>query len=152
MRKIIILFLILIIAALSYFAYANYSNKDLPTFGLPPIGDKGKIKALTKEFFESVKFKNYEALKHYVSKSLTQDEIYKFLDKTFETSHSEIDLQNFQIGNVEIDSQKTRARIKVSLFGIDQKNSAPLDKNKTIYLYYDNETSQWLIDITHLSN
>lgn len=147
MRKSILLTILFILALTAYFSYVHFTAADLPTFGLKLGGQKSELKNLTKNFLESIKFKNIDTLKSFISKeSLTQD-LEIFFKKTFDMSYQEIDLEKFSIEETQIDSTKSRCKIKVKLMGTNQITKEPFSKIRVLYWYFDTNLKIWLIDI-----
>lgn len=145
MRKFLIVLALLIVAAAAYLGYAHISGGAVPTFGLPIGGEKMKIRRATLAFFEHVKFKNTSAFTNLVSKDVSPEELDRYLTKTLGIDPDQVDLVSTSIDQIELDSNQTRARVKVHLSGQDLSNKRPLDISKIIFLYQSRDDI-WLID------
>lgn len=137
---------LLIFAAGAYLGYAHFSGGEVPTFGLPLGGEKKNIRDTTQAFYETIKFKNRDAIKHFVDATATQEDISDYLTKTFgEGALNEIDLNSVSIEQIELDSQETRARVKILLSGLYLDDKKAFTINKLLYFYRAN--SLWLLDL-----
>ena len=148
MRKSILFIIFFLLMCVAYFGYIHFTAADLPTFGLNLSGEKGKIKNLTKNFLEAIKFKNNEAIKSFIASDTPAEELNNFFKKTFDMSYEEINLEKFSIEEIEIDSSKTRCKIKINITGTNQITKEPFTKIRVLYWYLD--LKAWLIDIKNI--
>lgn len=149
MRKLLIVLLLLVLAALGYLAYAHFSGGAVPTFGLPIGGERERVRSRIKAFFEHVKFKNTSALKNFVKADTSQQEISSFLMKTLGADEDDVDLLKVNIDQVELNSSEQRARARIELVGTDLIKKQPIDLNKIVFLYLND--GEWIFDIKTVS-
>jgi hypothetical protein len=149
MRKILIVMLLILIAAVGYLSYAHFSGGAIPTFGLPIGGEKAQIRQKTYQFFENIKFKN-RVFTGLVQGDADQEQIYKYLRKTLGIEENLLDLTHVSIEKIELDSSKERARVKVKLSGQNITNKKPIEIQKLIFLYKNQKGDNWVIDINEL--
>ena len=145
MRKFFIMVLLLAIAAATYLGYAHFTGGSIPTFGLPLGGEKAKVRTVLLAFFENLKFKNKSALHSFVDNAASDDDIRQYLTKTFGTGIDMIDLTKILIKDIELDSQKQRARAKVELSGQNLAINKAFEIERVVFLYRVND--RWLIEL-----
>lgn len=146
MRKFFTILLLMSMAVLGYFGYAHYSGAAVPVWGLPLGGEKANVRSRVSIFFESLRFKNTQALKDFFAPDIQPQEIAHFLLQTFNTPVRDIDLQSAKIKDIELDSSKKRARVRIELSGQNLDDQKSLDISKIIFLYSEGESNKWLID------
>lgn len=145
MRTFVVIFLFLLISAGVYVGYAHFSGGQVPTFGLPIGGEKAKIREAATNFFEQIKFRNYDGLERY-TEEVTKDEIASYIKELFGINKNDLDLDEFSIKNIEMDSSKLRSRVVLSFTGRDVSTQAPFERQKMVFLYL-NKDKKWLFDI-----
>lgn len=151
MRKLLVLLLLLLVIAGSYFGYIHFTAADLPTFGLTLSGEKGKVKNTTKKFLESIEFKNVDAIKSFINSEVSVPDVDNFLNKTFDMPYDTVDLEKFSVEAIEMDSSNTRSKVRIRIMGNNQASKESFNKSKVLYWYFQPDMRTWLIDIKNLS-
>lgn len=145
MRTFVVIFLFLLISAGVYIGYAHFSGGQVPTFGLPIGGEKAKIREAINGFFEQVKFRNYDGLGRF-TEDVTKEEIESYIKNLFGINKNDLDLDDFLINSLEMDSSKVRSRATLSFRGKDVATQAPFEREKMVFLYLSKD-KKWLVDI-----
>lgn len=149
-KKIILLTLVILAAALCYLSYAHLSGGAVPTLGLPLGGEKAKIRHRAHRFFEHIMFKDTKALMEFVDKDTSQEQLITFVGKTMGADPQNVDLTFLKIEAIELDSNKKRARVRVALGGQDLTTKSDFAVTKVIFLYLS-ESNGWLLDTQFIS-
>lgn len=150
MRSFLISLLVVLVLVIGYLGYVHFSGGALPTLGLPLGGEKARVRAVTKAFFEHVKFKDQKGLIAYVAPGTNPAEADAYLDKTLGRETEKFDLVSVEIKSIEIDSKQTRARVHVMFYGQDLVAHKPVDLEKIVFLFRTDD-GNWLVDIRSLS-
>ncbi|MCA9506928.1 MAG: hypothetical protein KC505_00725 [Myxococcales bacterium] len=150
MKKFLALIFLILLAVIGYVSYAHLSGGAVPTFGLPIGGEQVLIRKQALRFFEDIKFKNMSGLKDFVDENTDLATVNNFIVKTIGFVPENVDLQSMKVENIELDSTKKRARVKIHLTGIELSEHKPFDSNKIIFLYQADK-HRWLIDVDNIS-
>lgn len=145
MKKILIFMLILLFTAVGYLSYAHFSGGKVYTFGLPIGGIKAQVRYRVNNFFEQIKFKNINELKNFTEPFISKEAFFTYLNNILNNPLDQIELENFTINNIELDSTKNRARVKTEFFYKNFITNKSFAQEKLIFLYHAN--NNWFIDI-----
>ena len=76
-------------------------------------GDKAYLRDRTLEFLEDIKFKDFEkASMYHLQETRKARDIPKLLQRVFKIRHEVLDIQDFEVLEVELDSKKHRGRVR----------------------------------------
>ena len=144
MKKLLAL-IVLLGAAGGAIYLAREGKLDLPA-GLGG-GDRSALKRKSERFLECLKFKNFaEAASFHSAADLkATPDIPKLLEDFFLIPPESLDVQEYRIDYVELDSTGRRAKVKtISTVRILNKNET---RKPEIMLYWKREGGQWYMDL-----
>ncbi len=124
---------------------AREGKLDLPA-GLGG-GDRALLKKKSERFLECLKFKNFieAAAFHSAADLKATPDIPKLLEDFFLIPPESLDIQEYRIDYVELDSTGQRAKVKtVSTVRILNKNET---RKPEIMLYWKRDSGQWTMDL-----
>ncbi|MBI5202248.1 MAG: hypothetical protein HY925_11720 [Elusimicrobia bacterium] len=122
---------------------AREGKLDVPGFG----GERAELKRKSQRFLECLKFKNFveAAAFHSAADLKATPDIPKLLEDFFLIPPESLDVQEYRIDYVELDSSGQRAKVKtVSTVHILNKNET---RKPEIMLYWKREGGQWYMDL-----
>jgi hypothetical protein len=111
MKSAIILGLVLLVAAGALFFVSQAGGVAVP--GLVATGDRGYLKDRTWEFLEDIKFKDFDkASSYHLEAARQRRDIPALIQRVFKVKHEVLDIQDFDILEVELDSKRGRGRVR----------------------------------------
>lgn len=144
MKKLLAL-IVLIVSAGGAVYLAREGKIDLPA-GLSG-GDRAVLKKKSERFLECLKFKNFieAAAFHSAADIKATPDIPKLLEDFFLIPPESLDVQEYRIDYVELDSTRQRAKVKtLTTVRILNKNET---RKPEIMLYWKREGGQWTMDL-----
>jgi len=149
MKWILRLLLIAALATLGYFVAAHFSGGSLPTFGLEIGGEKATVRANALKFWEDIKFKDTtSALTFLPNGKNSKVLLNSFLQKTFQCSPEKLDIEEYRIENLELDSTGKRARVKVKIWAHNLSTNKALEPQVLLFFHFDHITLGWMLDLS----
>ncbi len=136
--------LVLAIVIGGYLVAAHLSGGALFTFGLPLGGEERELRRITLSFLEDIQFKDYEeaATYHSPEKQETVDIPY-LMRRLFKSPPETLDIMEYEILWVDLDSSGTRARVRTRLKAKHLPSDQIREANAMIYFTRETKADPW---------
>lgn len=113
MKRWLILFTVVLVAALGYVGAAHFSGGAFPLPGLAVGGDRGQLRRLALAFLEDIQFKDFETASSYHAPEKREEvDIPFLLQRLFQVKPEALDIMSYEIVFADIDSSGNRGRVK----------------------------------------
>jgi hypothetical protein len=131
-----------------YLGAAHLSGGNLPTLGLPIGGDEAKLRSTALSFWEDIQFKDFDHAASYHAPEL-QDavDIPYLLQRLFKVKPEALDLMEYEVVFVDIDSSRLRARVKTRLKVKFLGNGKIKEQEVLLYFHRDDVDSPWFMKL-----
>jgi len=144
MKKSTVAFILVILVLGAYF---GYNSKWGRAFFLSLLSEDHKtLNEQTLSFMEDIKFKDFKKAASYHSpEDQKKANIPRLIEKLFKVKPELLDIMEYQILDVSLDSSKKRGRVKVKA-KIHMLNS---DKTKhpEMILYFHHKSGKWFMEL-----
>jgi len=111
MKSAVILGLLVLLAGGVLFFVSQSGGVAVP--GMVATGDRAYIRDRTWEFLEDIKFKDFKkASTYHLDATQKIRDIPALIQRAFKIPHEVLDIQDFEIIEVELDTAKTRGRVR----------------------------------------
>lgn len=111
MKSAIFLVVVLALAGGALLLLSQHSGAGMPTIALS--GDKGHLKDATLEFLEDIKFKDFKkASTYHLEDTQKARDIPQLIQRVFRIRHEVLDIQSYEVLEVELDTAKSRGRVR----------------------------------------
>ena len=148
MKKVILVVVLLILAVGGYFLTSHLTGGSLPTLGLPLGGESSVVRARALAFVEDLHFKDYHKAASVFEPHLQSPQnVRLFLETSFEVSAQHLDLIEYIVKQVELDSTKTRARVSLNVKAKNLLSSEEIEREWLLFLYYSQTEDKWYISV-----
>ncbi|MCA9550129.1 MAG: hypothetical protein KC933_08845 [Myxococcales bacterium] len=152
MKSAIILGLVLLVAGGVLFYVSQPGGVAVP--GVVATGDRGYIRDRTWEFLEDIKFKDFaKASTYHLESTQKARDIPNLLQRVFKIPHEVLDIQDFEIIEVELDTGKTRGRVRTlvryHVLGdreVREKEDAQRDTEMLFY-WFKQPDGSWVMEL-----
>jgi hypothetical protein len=138
----------LVIAVLmaGYLVAAHVSGGALYTFGLPLGGEEGELRRITLSFLEDLQFKDYQKAATYHAPELQKTvDIPFLLHRVFQTPPETLDIQEYEILWVDLDTSKLRARVRTRVKARYLPADEVREANLMLYFHRDTIHDPWFM-------
>ena len=116
MKRALIAFLVVLILAGGYLGVAHLSGGAFYTFGLPLGGDRGLLRRIATQFIEDIQFRDLVgAAKYHSPEDQAGVDIPYLLWQLFKVKPEALDIMDYEVVFVDLDSGGNRARVKLRL-------------------------------------
>ena len=106
----------LAVLATAYVGAAHLSGGAFPTLGLPLGGDRGELRRTSLSFWEDIQFKDFDKAASYHDPAVQEEvDIPYLIERLFLVKPEALDIMEYEIVLVDIDSTGLRARVKTRL-------------------------------------
>jgi hypothetical protein len=148
MKKYLYFLLFLLFVGGGYLAGAHFSGGAWYTFGLPLGGEKGWLRETTTAFWEDIQFKDFKkaAQYHTPDKQDTVDIPY-LLERMFLLKPELMDIMDYEIQFVDIDSTGLRARTKTRVHFKDLLNKDIRNQEILLYFHRNSMEEPWFMEL-----
>lgn len=131
-----------------YVGVAHLSGGNLPTLGLPIGGDEAKLRSMSLSFWEDIQFKDFDHAASYHAPELQDTVDIPFLiQRLFKVKPEVLDLMEYEVVFVDIDSSGLRARVKTRLKVKFLGNGKIQEKEILLYFHRDDASSPWFMKL-----
>lgn len=111
MKSALILFVLLAAAGAGLWLLSGPANLSVPAVVM--TGDRAYLRDRTLEFLEDIKFKDFEkASTYHLAEAQKARDIPALLQRVFHIKHEVLDIQTYEVLEVEMDSSKRRGRVR----------------------------------------
>ncbi len=131
-----------------YLLIAHLSGGALPSCGMPLGGERGELRRITHRFFEDLQFKDYSAASRYHApeKQETVDIPY-LVQRLFVQKPEMLDIQEWEILMVDIDSSGLRARVKNTVRVKHLADGEMRDQELMLYYKRTTKDAPWYMEL-----
>jgi len=138
-----VLFSTIIIISIFLFKGSNISSLNMLTF---LSKDVSIVQKFALSFFEDLKFKDFDsAAKYHSLKDQKKVNIPKLIEKLFKVKPEFLDIMEYKILEISLDSSKKRARVKMKA-KVNILNSGKI-KNPEVILYFHKKDEKWYMEL-----
>jgi hypothetical protein len=145
-RLFIVLVLILVAAAATYVVFAHLSGGSLPTLGLPLGGEKAVVRERVLSFLEDLRFRDEARAATYFETRTSDRPGDEFLSHIFNSGSERLDLESYEILDIELDRKAMRARVRVRLRVTTPLQKAPIEHDALLIVRKNLSGKKWLIE------
>jgi hypothetical protein len=148
MKKIAYLLFFLTLGAGVYAAGAHLSGGAWPTFGLPLGGAMGDLRQLCTSYWEDIQFKDFKKAAQYHDPSVQEAvDIPYLLERTFLQKPEFLDLMEYEVVFVDIDSTGLRGRARTRVRIKDLMQEKVRDQEVMLYFKRKSTAEPWYMDL-----
>lgn len=148
MKWIISIVVILLLLVGGYFAVAHFSGGAVPTFGLHVGGEQAGLRKEVLKFWEDIKFRDLKSASAFLpSSNQNPEQIANFLTQIFNTPASSLDLVNYDIELIELDSTGLRARVKTKLTANNLSKQEVTTSETMLFFYRTSGGETWYLEL-----
>jgi len=134
----------LLVAAGGYLGVAHLSGGAFPTPGLPIGGDAGELRRISLSFWEDIQFKDFDKAASYHPPELQESvDIPFLLQRLFVVRPEALDILEYEVVMVDIDSTGDRARVRTRLKVKELARGKIQEKQVMLYFRREAETDPW---------
>lgn len=134
----------LLLGAGAYLGVAHLSGGAYPTFGLPLGGESGELRRISLSFWEDIQFKDFERAATYHPPELQdQVDIPYLLQRLFVVRPEMLDILEYEVVMVDIDSSGDRARVRTRLKVKELARGKVREKQVMLYFRRDGPEAPW---------
>jgi hypothetical protein len=138
------LFLGLAVAAGGYLSAAHFSGGAFPTPGLPLGGESGELRRLAMSFWEDIQFKDFDKAATYHPPELQDSVDIPFLiQRLFVVRPEMLDILEYEVVMVDIDSSGDRARVRTRLKVKELARGKIREKQVMLYFRREGPDTPW---------
>jgi hypothetical protein len=131
-----------------YVAAAHLSGGALPLPGVDVGGDRGELRRRTLAFFEDLQFKDFEgAAAQHAPQTRADVDIPFLLERLFVTKPEALEILSTEIVYAELDSDATRARVKVRVNVRDLVSQRAREQEVILYWARTDVGAPWWMDL-----
>lgn len=115
MRKSLLLFILLALGGLGAYFFVTPGGLNVAGFQLALNSDKQAVYDRTRNFLEDIKFKDFQrAATYHTPEEQRQVDIPRLIEEKFAVKPEFLDIRQYDVTDVEIDSTRVRARVKTT--------------------------------------
>lgn len=146
MKKVIVIFAVLVVLAVSAFVLSTYSGCRVSNKIDLSDPDKKAVEQLTLRFLEDIKFKDFKkAGTYHNAEEMKKVNIPMLLERIFQIKPEFLDIMRYEITGIDLDSSKIRARVKTHLV-IKVLNTKEI-KEVDVIFFYHKEEGKWYMKL-----
>lgn len=135
---------VLMVLAGGYLVAAHVSGGALFTFGLPLGGDEGGLRRIALSFLEDLQFKDFEKAATYHAPELQDTvDIPFLLHRLFQSPPETLDIMEYEVLWVDLDSSKLRARVRTRVKARHLPTGDLREANLMLYFHRENIHDPW---------
>ncbi|OIP31034.1 MAG: hypothetical protein AUK47_23385 [Deltaproteobacteria bacterium CG2_30_63_29] len=132
----------------AYTLLAHLSGGALPSCGLPLGGDRGELRRTTVSFWEDVKFKDYDHAATYHAPEVRDEIDIPYLLKRLLAERPEmVEIQDYEVLQVDIDSTDLRARVKSRVRMKHLGTGKASDREVLLFYKRADQTAPWYMEL-----
>ena len=144
MKKGLIAIGILVVLMGGYLTMAHFSGGAFPTFGVRVGGERAKLRSITLQFIEDIKFKDFQKAASYHPPDKQESlDIPFLLERIFMLKPEAIDIMKYEIVFAELDSSTLRGRVKARIKCKDLIRNAVKEKDIIFFYHRSDLKSPW---------
>lgn len=148
MKWFISIIVVILLVVGGYFAAAHFSGGALPTFGIAIGGEKSKLRSVVLKFWEDVKFRDLRSAANYLPQAQRDPaKVIGFLTQIFKTPSEALDLINYKVEVLELDSTELRGRVKMRLTANNLASGEAVDVETMLFFYREADGQKWLLEL-----
>lgn len=113
LKSIVVTLVALLVLAGAYLAAAHFSGGAFPTMGLPLGGPEAEMRRKVLSFWEDIQFKDFDgATRYHAPEARRTVDIRYLIERTFGVKPELIDIKEYEVMWVDMDSTGLRARVR----------------------------------------
>jgi hypothetical protein len=148
MKKALTILLVLACLSGGYLAVAHLSGGAFWTMGLALGGDRGALRRLALNFLEDIQFKDFVSAASYHAPDLIETVDIPFLiQRLFAVKPEALDIMDFEVVFVDIDSSGLRARVKARVKVKFLVNELMEERELVLYFHRDSVDDPWYMKL-----
>ncbi len=134
----------LLVATGGYIGVAHFSGGAFPTPGLSVGGDAGELRRIALSFWEDIQFKDFNKAASYHPPELQDSvDIPFLLQRLFVVRPEALDILEYEVVMVDIDSTGDRARVRTRLKVKELARGKIQEKQVMLYFRREAESATW---------
>jgi hypothetical protein len=146
MRKIILIFVALVFAAVLLLVFTTPSGLSVDGIGLTGSDDKRIVSEKSLSFMEDLRYKDFKkAATYHDFKERKTVDIPSLIERIFQVKPEFLDITRYDIKSVDLDSTGTRARVHMHSV-IKLLNTSEI-REPEIILYWMKEPEGWVMKL-----
>lgn len=152
MKSAIVLLLVVIVGGGVLYGLSSTDSFDLPTVVLS--GDRAYLRDGTLVFLEDIKFKDFDkASTYHLKEAQKVRDIPGLIRRVFRIKHEVLDIQSYEVLEVELDKAKARGRVRTMIryhvLG-DRKvrdNEDSHRSNELMFYWFKQPDGTWVMEL-----
>jgi hypothetical protein len=138
----------LALVAGGYLVGAHVSGGAWYTFGLPIGGDQGWLRRTVRDFWEDIQFKDFHSAAQYHSPDTQATvDIPYLLERLFAVKPEALDIMDFDVVMVDLDSTGLRARVKSRVKVKSLLDSQTTEKEIMLFFKRESVGAPWYMEL-----
>ncbi len=147
MKKLLFLFLVLILVALGLLYFGPTSGQIGGTLGPVTSGDAKFLRQRTIDFLEDLQFKDFDkAASYHNQQDRDRVDIAKLIERIFQVKPELLDIMRYEIKKIEIDRSGDRAKVKTHTV-IKVLNTKEIRKPEVILYWQKDPKEGWVMKL-----
>ena len=148
MKKLLLALMVIATLSGGYLAVAHFSGGAFWTLGLALGGDRGALRRIAMDFLEDIQFKDFVSAASYHAPDLIETVDIPFLiQRLFSVKPEALDIMDFEVVFVDIDSSGLRARVKVRVKAKLLLNELIEEREMVLYFHRDSVNDPWYMKL-----
>lgn len=144
MKRWLVLFTVLFVAAVGYVGAAHLSGGAFPTPGLEVGGDRGHLRRTALSFLEDIQFKDFQtAASYHAPDKRDEVDIPFLLQRLFQVKPEALDIMSYEIVFADIDTTGNRGRVKTRVKVKELLREQIRDQEIIFYFERENAAAPW---------
>ncbi|RMH70066.1 MAG: hypothetical protein D6675_10565 [Gemmatimonadetes bacterium] len=144
MRKTVLFFIMLVVIGGGIYLFTGkFSGVDLGLLQFVFSEDKKVLAELTEQFFEDIRFKDFEkAASYHSQEDQERVNIPKLIERMFKIKPEVLDIMHYEVTDVELDKSGYRARVHV-ISTVKMLNTDNVKEPEVIIYWQKDDQGTW---------
>lgn len=144
MKKILVVFALLLAVAAGVFVFSSRSGGVLPTGS---SSDRRHLEEQSLKFLEDLKFKDFtKAASYHSLEDRKKADIARMIESHFHIKPESLDIMRYEVVRVDVDSSGLRGRVKTRTVA-KVLNSSQIIEPEMILYWFKDPTEGWVMEL-----